>query len=147
MFKHILIPADGSKLAARGVRAGIRLARALGARITALHVIPPYVPPYGDALVYIPAMSGSEHKKACERTARKVLAEVEREARRAGVACASVSATDPRPWGGILRIARAKKCDAIVMASHGRSGLKGLILGSETQRVLAHSKLPVLVAR
>jgi nucleotide-binding universal stress UspA family protein len=147
MFRHILLPTDGSRLAARGVKAGVKLAKALGARVTALHVIPPYVPPFGDALVHIPAMSGSEHKKACERTAKKVLAQVESAARKAGVACAGVSVTDPQPWGGILRIARSKRCDAIVMASHGRGGLGGLLLGSETQRVLAHSKIPVLVTR
>jgi nucleotide-binding universal stress UspA family protein len=145
MFKHILVPADGSKLSTRGVKAGVKLAKALGARITALHVIPPYVLAYGDAAFYVP--SAGEHKRACERTAKKVLAEVESEARKAGVACASVSVTDPQPWGGILRVAHTKRCDAIVMASHGRSGLGGLLLGSETQRVLAHSKIPVLVTR
>ncbi len=147
MFKHILVPTDGSKLAARGVKAGIGLAKALGARITALHVTPPYVPPFGDAVLYIPAVSASEHKKACERTAKKILTEVETEARKARVACASVYVTDPQAWGGILRVAHSKRCDAIVMASHGRGGLGGLLLGSETQRVLAHSKIPVLVAR
>jgi nucleotide-binding universal stress UspA family protein len=145
MFRHILIPTDGSSLSARGVKAGVKLAKALGARITALHVIPPYVLPYGDTALYAP--SAGEHKKACERTAKKVLAEVESAARKAGVACAGVSVTDPQPWGAILRTARSKRCDAIVMASHGRSGLGGLLLGSETQRVLAHSRIPVLVTR
>ena len=148
MFRHILIPTDGSKLSARGVKAGIRLAQALGARITALHVIPPYVAPFGgDALLYVPTVSAREYQKACERTAQKILAGVRSEARKARVACAGVSVTDGQPWGGILRVARLKKCDAIVMASHGRGGLGGLLLGSETQRVLSHSKLPVLVAR
>jgi nucleotide-binding universal stress UspA family protein len=110
-------------------------------------VIPPYVPPYGDALLYIPAFSASEHKKACERTANKIMAAVQAEARAARVPCATKITTDPQPWGGILRLARTQRCDAIVMASHGRGGLGGLILGSETQRVLAHSKIPVLVTR
>jgi len=147
MFKHILIPTDGSKLAAKGVKAGVRLARALGARVTALHVTPPYVPAYGDAMFYFAAVSAAQHKKACERTAKKVLAAAALEARRAGVPCATLVVTDPQPWGGILRVARAKKCDAIAIASHGRGSFGGLILGSETQRVLAHSRIPVLVTR
>jgi nucleotide-binding universal stress UspA family protein len=147
MFKHILLPTDGSKLAAKGVKAGVRLARALGARVTALHVTPPYVPPFGDAVLYVPAVTAREHEKATGRTAKKILAAAAREARRAGVRCATVSVTDPQPWGGILRVARSKKCDAIAIASHGRGGLGGLLLGSQTQRVLAHSKIPVLVAR
>jgi nucleotide-binding universal stress UspA family protein len=61
--------------------------------------------------------------------------------------CVTQFVTDPQPWGGILRVARSRKCDAIAMASHGRGGLGGLLLGSETQRVLAHSKIPVLVSR
>jgi nucleotide-binding universal stress UspA family protein len=92
-------------------------------------------------------VSPGEHKKACERTAKKILAEVESDARKARVACASVSVTDPQAWGAILRVARSKRCDAIVMASHGRGSLGGLLLGSETQQVLAHSKIPVLVTR
>jgi nucleotide-binding universal stress UspA family protein len=147
MFKHILVPTDGSKLAAKGVKAGLRLAKRLGARVTTLHVIPPYVPPYGDAVLYFPAFSASEHKKACERTAKKILAAVQAEARAAGVPCATKITTDPQPWGGILRVARRQRCDGIVMASHGRGALGGAILGSETQRVLAHSKIPVLVTR
>jgi nucleotide-binding universal stress UspA family protein len=96
MFKHILIPTDGSRLALKGIKAGVKLARALGARVTGLYVVAPYAPP---------------------------------------------------PWEGILRAARSGKCDAVAIASHGRGGLGGLILGSETQRVLAHSKIPVLVVR
>jgi len=147
MFKHILIPTDGSKLAAKGVRAGVKLARALRARVTAVHVMPPYVPPFGDAVLYVPALTAGEHEKACRRTATKILALVESEAKRAGVRCATAAVTDPQPWGGIVRVAHSKKCDAIAIASHGRGGLGGLILGSQTQRVLAHSKIPVLVAR
>lgn len=148
MFAHVLLPTDGSKLAARGIKVGVRLAKALGARISGVYVISPYVPAiYGEAAVYVPGVSPREHRKAAERAAKKALAAVEIEAETAGVACATVFVTDPQPWGGILRVARSRKCDAIVMASHGRGGLGGLLLGSETQRVLAHSKLPVLVVR
>jgi nucleotide-binding universal stress UspA family protein len=148
MYKHILIPTDGSKLSAKGVKAGIRLAKALGARVTALHVIPPYLPVmYAGLDGHVQGESRRNFKTNSERAAELSLAAVEREARAAGVRCSKRFTTDPEPWGGILRTARAAKCDAIVMASHGRSALGGLILGSETQRVLAHSKLPVLVAR
>jgi nucleotide-binding universal stress UspA family protein len=148
MFKHILIPTDGSKLAAKGMKAGVKLARALGARVTGVYVIPPYVPAmYGEGAAYIPANAPQEYKKASERAAKKALATVEVEAQAARVSCATQFVTDPQPWGGILRVARSRKCDAVVMASHGRGGLGGLLLGSETQRVLAHSKIPVLVIR
>ncbi len=72
---------------------------------------------------------------------------VSAEARRAGVACATVSPVADQPWEGILKAARGKRCDLIVMASHGRRGIAGLLLGSETTKVLTHSKIPVLVCR
>jgi nucleotide-binding universal stress UspA family protein len=148
MYKHILLPTDGSSLAMRGARAGIALAKSLGARVSAVYVIPPYMPPmYGDAAMYIPALEPGEYRRATEKQARRALAAVEAEARKAGVRCKALFLTDPQPWKGILRAARRQKCDAIAMASHGRGGLKGLILGSETTRVLAHSKLPVVVTR
>jgi len=136
MFKHILVPTDGSSLAAKGVKAGLKLAAALGARVTAVYVI----------LVFPAAMYG-DYKRKAQKAAKKALAAVEIEAQILGVPCTTRFVGDPQAWGAILRVARSRKCDAIVMASHGRGGLGGLLLGSETQRVLAHSKLPVLVVR
>ena len=149
MFRNILIPTDGSKLSLRGVNAGIRLAKSLGAKVSSLYVLFPYVPPgYGRASVYrLPGMTLKESKKACERQAEKALERVRAEAKRAGVECTTRYVTLGQPWQAILHAARAGKCDAIAMASHGRGGLAGLILGSETNRVLAHSKIPVLVVR
>jgi nucleotide-binding universal stress UspA family protein len=148
MYKHILLPTDGSALALRGAKSGIRLAKALGARVSAVYVIPPYVPPlYGDAAAFIPAFDPGDYRKAMEKQAARALAAVQKEARAAGVRCKGLFLTDPQPFKGILRAARREKCDAIAMASHGRGGLGGLILGSETNRVLAHSKLPVVVMR
>ena len=148
MFKHILIPTDGSKLAARGVKAGVKLAKALGARVTLLHVLPPYLPVmYGGLDGHAHSTARRTFKRNSERAARLTLAAAEQQARAAGVKCTTRFTTDPEPWGGILRVARAGRCDAIAMASHGRGGLGGLILGSETQRVLSHSSLPVLVTR
>jgi len=149
VFKHILIPTDGSKLSAKGVKAGVRLAKALGAKVTGLYVIFPYVPPIYDeaALYYIPGVSPQESKKLYEKQAKKALAALEIEAQTARVPCRTRFVTQDQPWRAILRTARASKCDAIVIASHGRGGIGGLILGSETTRVLASSKIPVLVIR
>jgi nucleotide-binding universal stress UspA family protein len=148
MFKNILVPTDGSKLALKGIKAGVRFARALGARVTGVYVVAPYLPPmYGEAAIYMPGLSASEYKKNAARAAKKALAAVETEARRAGAPFVAKVVYEALPWEGILRAARSGKCDAIVMASHGRGGLGGLILGSETQRVIAHSKIPVLVTR
>ena len=148
MYRHILLPTDGSKLALKGARAGIRLARALGARVTAVYVAPVYVPPlYGEAMIYVGSASPKVWKKQIATLAAKAFAAVEGDARKAGVPFAGYSVTDAQPWAGILRAARARRCDAIAMASHGRGGLGGLLLGSETARVLAHSKIPVIVIR
>jgi len=148
MFKHILVPTDGSKLALKGVKAGVKLARSLGARVTGLYVVAPYLPPmYGEAAIYVPGLSAREYKRNGARAARKALAAVEIEARLAGAPFVTKVVYGALPWEGILRAARSGKCDAIVIASHGRGGLGGLILGSETTRVLANSKIPVLVTR
>ncbi|MDH4324862.1 MAG: universal stress protein [Betaproteobacteria bacterium] len=148
MFKHILLPVDGSRLALKGAKAGIRLAKALRARVTAVYVIPPFTPvAYGDAAVYVPGLSPQEYKQATEKGARKALAAVEAEAKKSRVRCKSRFLTTARVHEGLLRAARAANCDAIAMASHGRGGLAGVLLGSETTRVLAHSKVPVLVLR
>lgn len=148
MFKNILISTDGSRLAAKGVKAGVKLAASVGARVTAVYVTPPWrTPLISEGVVYGPINSPQNYKRAMERIAKKALAAVEIEAQAAGVACGTLHVTADQPWQGILQAARAKKCDAISMASHGRGGLSGLLLGSETARVLAHSKLPVLVTR
>ena len=149
MFKHIAIPTDGSKLADKGVRAGVKLAQCLGARVTGVYVVRPYRPAvYGEiGVFYVPGMSPADYKQLSLKAAKKALAAVEIEARSAGVACETRIVTADQPYAGILRAARAAKCDAIAMASHGRSAVGGLLLGSETARVLSHSRLPVLVTR
>lgn len=149
VFKHILIPTDGSTLATKGVKTGVRLAKALGAKVSGVYVTAPYVPPMlpEGAAIYVPTMDPREYKKAVEAQAAKALEAVEREAKAAGVRCETRAVSDAQPWQGILKAASAAKCDAIVIASHGRGGLGGLILGSQTSRVLSHSKIPVLVVR
>jgi nucleotide-binding universal stress UspA family protein len=149
MFKHILLPIDGSAFAARGAKAGVRLAKALGARVTAVYVSAPYVPPvYPEAgMVYVPGFTPRDYDKATAAQAKKALAVVARLARTAGVRCTAKHVTSMPAWRGILKAARAGKCDAIAMASHGRGALGGLLLGSQTARVLSHSRLPVVVFR
>jgi nucleotide-binding universal stress UspA family protein len=148
MFKHILVPTDGSKLSAKAIRTAIRLARDTGAKVTGAYVIPPYnAPSYSEGAIYGMSVSSKRYKALTEREARKALAAVEIEAGSSGVEYGSVMLTAPNPWEGIIRSAKTKKCDLVVMASHGRRGLAGLLLGSETTKVLTHSKIPVLVCR
>ena len=148
MYKHILIPTDGSKLAGKGIKAGVKLARALGARVTGVYVISPYVRPmYGEGTNFVGGVSPQDYRKYSEKQAKKALAAVAIEAEAARVPCVTKFLTAPKPSEGIMKTARARRCDLIAMASHGRGGLGGLILGSETTRVLAHSKIPVVVLR
>ena len=148
MFKHILVPTDGSRLSAKAVKTAAKLAKQIGARLTGVYVIPPYVPPmYGEAAIYVPEISPKRYKDLSEKEAKKALAVVEIEARTAGVACKIGWLTADQAWEGIVKQARSKKADLIVMASHGRRGLSGLLLGSETTKVLTHSRIPVLVCR
>ena len=147
MFKQILVPTDGSKLSQKAIRTAVRLAKATGAAVTGAYLIAPYIPPHGEAAIYVAGISARRYKEVTQREARKALAAIEVEAGTAGVPYRNVSLTAYTPWEGIIRIARRKKCDLIVMASHGRRGLRGLLLGSETVKVLTHSKIPVLVCR
>ena len=149
MFKHILVPTDGSKLSLKAVKAAIGLAGATKAKVTAFHVIAPYSPPtVGDGtLFYIEALGPEQYRKATELQAEKLLSRVRKLAADSGVACSGSSATHAQPWAAIIAAARSKRCDLVVMASHGRRGLAGLLLGSETTKVLTHSKTPVMVVR
>ena len=147
MFKHLLIPTDGSALSREAGLAGVKLAAKLGARVTALFAAPAATPiVYRDALpvgYQIPA----EHEKAIEKASKAYLAVIEEAAHTAGVRCQSVRLTSDFPAEAILDTARKRGCDLIFMASHSRRGLRGLLLGSQTQKVLAAAKVPVLVYR
>ena len=149
MYRHLLVPTDGSRLSLRAVKTATRLAISLGSRISVVHVVPPWVPPlYGDPLSYLPIVSDpAEFKENAERSAQRVLATAARRVESLGVSCASVVCTHEHPWEGILKTARSRRCDLIVMASHGRRGLAGVLLGSEAARLLTHSRLPVLVCK
>lgn len=147
MFKHILIPTDGSETALKAVRAGIALAAETGARVTgycAQEPVPTHI--YGEGYLADKKLVAEFEKRAGEY-AQKSLQAVEAEAKAAGVACATFVTKSPVPYRGIVDAAEKKGCDAIVMASNGHRGFQKLLLGSVTQEVLTHSKIPVLVYR
>lgn len=145
MFRHILLPTDGSKLSEKSVKLGVGMAKALKARVTVLHVSPKF-----HAFTYqmdLLQIAPSDYAKACEASARRYLDSAKRTAAAAGVKCDVMHITSDLPFKEIIKTAQKKKCDLIVMASHGRRGIKALVLGSETQKVLTHGKIPVLVSR
>lgn len=145
MFKHVLLPTDGSKLSEKSVRQGIRLAKALHARVTALHVIPKFHTFSYE--IEMLELSRSEYENAAAKRADEFLRTVKKVAASAGVECEVLQSISDQPYAEIIKTAQKRGCDLILMASHGRRGIEGLLLGSETQKVLAHSKTPVLVYR
>ena len=148
MYKTILIPIDGSTLSLKAARAGITLAGVTGAKVTALHVMAPYAPAYaGEGMFYSNAFTEDQYIATMRANADKILAKVDALASKAQVECAKQAIFSDTPWEGIIKTAGKLKCDMIVMASHGRSGLAGIVIGSQTNRVLTHSKIPVLVCR
>ena len=147
MYKQILVATDGSKLSTKAVAQAIDLAQSLGAKLTAFYASPDYpLPAFSDGVAFEPK-SRKEYAALCKQEAEKILGAVAMKAQSAGLEFNSVHAIAPAPWEAILAAARKNKCEAIVMASHGRRGVSALLLGSETQKVLTHSKLPVLVVR
>jgi nucleotide-binding universal stress UspA family protein len=148
MYTHILIPTDGSNLSLKAAKAGAALAKALGARVSSLYVIEPYRAPYaGEGVFFNDSFSEKEYIKAMRKHADKLLARVDAIAAKSQVKVTPESIVFDSPWEGIIKAAGKLKCDLVVMASHGRSGLSGVVLGSQTNRVLTHSKIPVLVCR
>ena len=147
MFKHVLIPTDGSPVARKAVRAGVALARELGAKVTAyyaLELIQPYA--FGDGYILDTSTLLGMDRQA-KAVGQKYLAVVEKAAAAAGVPCQTLMTKPETPAEGIIAAARKRKCDVIFMASHGRGEFASLVLGSVTQKVLARSKIPVLVYR
>lgn len=147
MFKHILIPTDGSRLSRKAIASGVKFARSIGAKVTGLFAAPPATPVVYEDFVPVGYMTPEAHARLIERTAAKYLGVIAETARRAGVRCKCLHVTNDFPADAILAVAKKNKCDLIFMASHGRRGLAGVLLGSETQKVLTHSKIPVLVCR
>lgn len=143
MYRHILVPTDGTPLSAAAVKKAVSLAKSVGAKVTALtvvHRLP--VLGLGGSYAYMDEFWRDAHAEADRR-----LGEAEEAAKRDGVPCDVVKVEDRQPYEAIIEAAEARGCDLIVMASHGRRGLSALVIGSETMKVLTYSKLPVLVYR
>ena len=148
-MKRILVCTDGSPRSTGAAKLAVNLARTHRARLIALHVIPPFSPPvYMDGMVPYPELySPEQYALDTERDAKRMLGRIVERARAAKVRVEALHVVGAPPWKEIIRAARKRKCDLVVMASHGRRGLAGLLLGSETVHVLTHSKIPVLVTR
>ena len=147
MYQRILIATDGSALSAKAVSSGIALAQSLGAQIVALKVIPLYPLSYFEGGIAVPASEVARVEKEWSNAALKVLNAVKAQADQHGVKAKLVTIKSDRVADAIIACAKKNKCDLIVMASHGRKGIKRVLLGSETTSVLTHSHLPVLVLR
>jgi nucleotide-binding universal stress UspA family protein len=145
MYKHVLLPTDGSALSAKAARDGIQLAKEIGARVTAVHVTPPFYP--SEMSPSSLTAHAQEHEATAKASAKRALGAVEDAARAAGVPCTTLHRVSDGPFEEIIQVATESGCDLIFMASHGRRGVKALLLGSETNKVLTHSKIPVLVTR
>jgi nucleotide-binding universal stress UspA family protein len=147
MYQHLLVATDGSKLSNKAVTHAIALAQALGGRLTAFYASPEYpMPAFADGVVYDP-LPIEDYKSLAAKEAHKILSAVKIKAEAAGVTCDELHSVSGSVWEAMLVAAKKARCDAIVMASHGRRGVTALLLGSETQKVLTHSKLPVIVVR
>jgi nucleotide-binding universal stress UspA family protein len=149
MYKHILVPTDGSPLSLKAAKEATALAKKVGAKLTAVFVTEPFMPPANNEAILPRNMDTLQtaYRKSMEANALQALDKVAATAKAARVPCERLHVTNDRPWEGIIRAAKKEKCDLIVMASHGRKGLAGLLIGSETTKVLTHSKTPVLVCR
>jgi nucleotide-binding universal stress UspA family protein len=142
MYKHILIATDGSELAGKAVAAGLALAKLLGAKVTALTAIEPWL----SIATSDTAAAFMAYQRAAEQDAARILGKVSMAAREHGVQCETVTVTEVAAEA-IIEAAKSKQCDLIVMSSHGRRGLARILLGSQATRVLTLSSVPVLICR
>jgi nucleotide-binding universal stress UspA family protein len=147
MFKHILVPTDGSELSQATVDKAVRFASEISARITFYYAQPDFpMPIYGEGALIDPT-TPEQFAQSAASEAKNILERANASAQAAGVAADTDSVVCEVPYEGIIEAAERRGCDLIFMASHGRKGLAGLLLGSETQKVLSHSKIPVLIYR
>mgnify|MGYP006292918597 CR=1 FL=1 len=147
MFKNILVPTDGSSLSKRAAKQAAELAKATGARITAFHVAPAYKFAMNEDYVPRDYALPADYADHVKKVAEKHLGEVAKAAKAQGVSCEGHYASSDFPADAIAKAVKKYKCDGVLMASHGRSGLGKLFLGSETQKVLAEVTVPVIVVR
>jgi len=145
MFTHILLPTDGSKLSEAAIHKTVDFAKTIGAKVTGFHVIPQFhVFTYRTEVL---EDTREEFARDSRAHAEKYLAVIQQAAKNTGVPCETVFAVSDHPYESIIQAAKKRGCDLIAMASHGRKGVQGMVLGSETHKVLTHSQIPVLVYR
>jgi nucleotide-binding universal stress UspA family protein len=147
MFKHILLPTDGSPVSDKAVKRGIEFAKKIKARVTALHVVPEFKFMADEGITPLSPALKKRFQDEGQARAKAMLEAVAKQARARGVRCTTLCVSSDLPHQEIVATARRQKCDLVMMASHGRRGLSSLLLGSETAKVLTHSKVPVLVVR
>lgn len=147
MYKHLLIPTDGSELSVRATASGVAFAQHIGAQVTFLFVQPEFPLPIAGEGAMLAPESREEFAKGTREQATRVLDEAMAVAQKANVSAKTHTEVSDIPYQVIIKTAEGDGCDLVFMASHGRKGLAGLLLGSETHKVLTHSKVPVLVYR
>jgi len=144
MFKRILVPTDGSELSNKAIAAAIDLAKSLGATVVGMTTLEPYS--YSNLSEYRPETL-DDYESRMDQIGAERLGRIADAAARAGVPVETVAAKSFSPFEAIIDTAKGKSCDLIIMASHGRRGLNAVLLGSETQKVLTHTSIPVMVFR
>ena len=147
MYKHLLVPTDGTELSNRAVTEAAQLAKQLSAKVTLFYVQADYpLPIVGEAALAMPEQR-ADYLRNMAAQAESVLKDASKIMASHGVATESRTVVSDTPWQIIINTAEAERCDLVFMASHGRRGLASLLIGSETQKVLTHCKIPVLVYR
>lgn len=145
MYKNILVAIDGSDLAEKAMKQAIELAAVIGAKLQILNVTAPWSTlAMGEVAVMFPPQ---EYEQSVAAGAEALLERARTEAKASGLDAETVHVVDPQPYMAIIDTAKGRGCDLIVMGSHGRRGIAGLLLGSETSKTLTHSSIPVLVYR
>jgi nucleotide-binding universal stress UspA family protein len=147
MYKRILVPTDGSALSKKAVKSAVELAATVGAEVVALNVVPRYPTSYFEGGISVSPNEVARVEKQWAEKGQALAVGVEKAGEKAGVVAKAVTVRSDLVAEAILNAAKKHKCDLVVMASHGRRGLKRLLLGSETQHVLTHGNIPVLVLR
>ena len=145
MYQHVLLPTDGSALSERAARDGVRFAKSLGAQLTVLHITPVAYP--FEFYEYSAADRTVEFEEFWKKRAARALDPLERMAHDAGVACTAVHRVADSASEVIINVTAERGCDVVFMASHGRRGVSALLIGSETNKVLTHSSIPIIVWR
>ncbi|HTH94363.1 MAG TPA: universal stress protein [Rhodocyclaceae bacterium] len=147
MFKHLLVPTDGSELSDKTVASAAQFAAEIGARVTLLYVRPDYPVSYFGEGALVDPSTPENFAEMTQKVASEILTRSQAVVETKHVTCTTHAIINDLPWEGIIATAESERCDLIFMASHGRRGLASLLLGSETQKVLTHSAIPVLVYR